>query len=100
MKVELSPKKLTLTLTVISLVFVLSINSYLYSPNSNALTNPGSFDNPYSIANSEFNSQQIDSYIHQGFEGEYNPITNVSGVGATFTAKDVLTVYDDKYLNL
>ena len=31
---------------------------------------------------------------------KYNPINNVSGTGSSFTAKDILNVYNDQFLNL
>ena len=31
---------------------------------------------------------------------KYNPVNNVSGIGSSFTAKDILNVYDEQNLNL
>lgn len=100
MKVELNSRKLRFSLVVLSLVFLLGMNASLYFRNTNALVNLNSFDNPFSFKNLEFSSQQTDSYINQDFSGEYNPIINKSDVGSAFSAKDVVTVYDDQYLNL
>ena len=97
MKFQVGKGKKFLLLILITLLQIIIISSsysnVIFVNASNLIVSVPTIYESISLnkINSNFNSQELI---------KYNPVNNVSGIGSSFTAKDILNVYDQQSLNL